>query len=933
MRLDNNVNTVLNDIMAGEGNCSLLFAPSTVCKEDFISELSQRYFKCFWFSPKIDDMYEICMTLADRILDDVPETRLRLRQLLFCNSQYNGPKAVIRTVLEHVKSLKREVLVVFEDMELLDDDYDFSLLLYFINNAPSNLKIIVSASNFLTIGLYGFEPKYPSLIDEKILSYKEDEYTYEEYVMELDNSQKAFLTYISDVDIISEKTLESIYPEGAGVVKYLSRKGVYVRARAHAREGDTIFIFDEGFTAYLKENKEKYASYLGDYAKENVQEIVATALREINRDYFEYTSYAIKIGSYAHAEQAIERIFHCSKHVAKLPNYLRAHKDLLRFAPSNEYPYVSAMKICLDTTQNVADDNTLSELARLKEYFIEKGDVTTTCILATAECQIYDKRGDSDKVLSIIREVKENLRAREEYKYLYVVIILMMPNFPRYSTIKASEIEANLRQAVQDEFWYFKAVEDLGFYYYASGNYRKALALATELHNLLSSYVIPPRLIATGYFDSTDLNLIEKRVDEAIAFSLENGLDEEIHMLYTAKALIYGYRGEKTNSHKYSDLSLKHVTKEDSYEKFFTIMVRVWQHARAGEHKYAHDLATVYLAYTRARASEYSPYMLSALSYALFKMGSTEEAYSLAKEGIKTGTNRSVAWLMCMGIVTHKLLERGEIREVDALLTNLIRTTNSHGMLRLIIDFALDVFAPILDYAEKNGIESESIGEVMAQVRLREGKGESSAAVKINMFGDVYITVDGKELQWKTRKSKDLFLHYVLAGEMGIDRNVILDCLWKDYLYESAINNLKTTNNIIRKTLDAAGVKYKISYINSRYSIRVDNLENDLVKYRLLVENYMKEPDILHKAELMDDILKIYKADFATDIAYSDFEHERVSIKQELVINMIKLIRGLAKAGEYVESKRFLNSLMLIDGDNDYNHMVYELDKFINLTK
>ena len=933
MRLDQNVNSVINEIMAGDSTCILLFAPETHAKEDFVSELSGRYFKHYWFSPKNDDLFELCMTLADGIMYDKPEVCLRLRQLLFCQSLYNGPKAVIKTVLDYIADIKREVLVVFEDMELLPSSYDYELLLYFINNAPHNLKILISASDFLTIGLYGFEPKYPMLIDQKILSHKADEYSFEEYVKELEDEHLAFLSYVSAIDTISKNALEKAYADGVMVLNYLSRKGVYVRARSSASANDTLYILDNSFREYLGSIRANYVKILGEYAEKDLNDMLANSLANEGSDYFAYLSHAIYTNSYYHANEAVKKILHCPNHIPKVPNFLKVHRELRRFNPNKEYPYVSAFKVCLDVMQNELQEDTLKETIRWKNYFQEIGDVVTCVILATAECLIYDKNGETEKVSTVIEEVKEITQGNEKTQYFYLATLLMIPNFPRYSSLKASEIEENLiKEGVSEQFWYFKAVEDLGFYYYTLGNYRKSLAMANKLHDLLPAYVVPPRLVAMCYYDEFDLTIAERKVDDAIAFTLENNLDD-IHMLYIAKSLIYAYRGERDNSRKYSDLALKNIGKKDSYEKFFTIMIRVWQHAKAGEHRYAHDLGAVYLAYARAKAPEYVPFMLSAVGYALFKMGSTDEAYQLAKEAIRTGANRSIAWLMCMGIATNCLLYKDDLREATQLLTNIIKAANSHGMLKLIVDFAIDVFAPILDYAERNNVEPEAIAEIMSQVRLKEGREEKSASVKIGMFGDVYITVDGKELQWKTRKSKDLFLHYVLAGDVGIDRNVILDFLWKDYLYESAINNLKTTNNIIRKTLDNAGVKYKINYINSRYSIKVENLDNDYARYKMLVENYGKEPELQRKAEIMDDILKIYKADFALDIAYSDFEHERVSIKQELVINMIKLIRALAKAGEYLESKRFLNSLILIDRDNDYAHMVAELDKFINLTK
>jgi tetratricopeptide (TPR) repeat protein len=511
---------------------------------------------------------------------------------------------------------------------------------------------------------------------------------------------------------------------------------------------------------------------------------------------------------------------------------------------------------------------------------------------------------------------------------------MLLPDFPRYLSLKPQEIEDLLnKEELKGAFWYLKMLEDLEFSYYSLGNYRKCMELAERLKETLPEYVIPPRHVAMIYYDNADMTMVEKKIDEALTFATENDLKEDIHMLYTAKSLVYAYRGEYKQSIEYSTLSLASVGKGDSYEKYFTIMERVWQHAKIGEHKYAQALANAYLAYTRAKAPEYVQFMASALAYTLYKMGRTELAYQLAKETIQLGANRSIAWLMSMGIATNHLLSRGELQDIDSLLSNLIRASHTHGMKMLIVDYANDVFAPILGYAQERNVEPEIIEEIMHAVRIKDGDKHVSADVKLKMFGNVSITAGGQEIQWKTRKSKDLFMHYVLAGKVGMDRSVILDLLWKDYLYESAINNLKTTNNIIRKTLDNYGIEYKLHYINSRYSITIENLDNEYERYRMLIENFNKENDYLHKAELMDQILKIYRADLCVDVNYPDFEHERTSVKQELIINMIKLIRGLAKAGEYVESKRFLNALMLIDGDNDYNHMVYELDRFINLTK
>ena len=936
MRLNPTLNSVLNDIMAGDSTAVLLFASEKYNKVDFISELSSRYFKSFCFSAKTDDLHQLSVTLASRILSDDEELCTKLRQLLFCQSRYNGDKTVLNVVLDRVASLKREVLFVFEDLEALPKDFDYTYFFYMVKHAPQNLKILFSANEFLSIGLFGFEPKYPMLVDEDVLDTKESLYTYDEYLSDLSDDQIAFLTYVSDEDGVDELLIDEIYPEGLSILKYLSRKGVYVAERAHGKKGK-IYMLDKGFRAYLKEITGEYAKYYESYADIPYATRFIDWMVENGTDHYDVLRFAMSHKSVESVEKIVYKILHCPKHIPKLTHFLKSHKELLKVADLSkyvEYPYVLAVQNFLWIVQGYDIDEAVERLKALKAYFKEKEDMLTYFITSAAECLAYDKLGDKEKVIELLNEADKFSNENQGFAYVGFVTKMLLPDFPRYLSLKPQEIEDLLnKEELKGAFWYLKMLEDLEFSYYSLGNYRKCMELAERLKETLPEYVIPPRHVAMIYYDNADMTMVEKKIDEALTFATENDLKEDIHMLYTAKSLVYAYRGEYKQSIEYSTLSLASVGKGDSYEKYFTIMERVWQHAKIGEHKYAQALANAYLAYTRAKAPEYVQFMASALAYTLYKMGRTELAYQLAKETIQLGANRSIAWLMSMGIATNHLLSRGELQDIDSLLSNLIRASHTHGMKMLIVDYANDVFAPILGYAQERNVEPEIIEEIMHAVRIKDGDKHVSADVKLKMFGNVSITAGGQEIQWKTRKSKDLFMHYVLAGKVGMDRSVILDLLWKDYLYESAINNLKTTNNIIRKTLDNYGIEYKLHYINSRYSITIENLDNEYERYRTLIENFNKENDYLHKAELMDQILKIYRADLCVDVNYPDFEHERTSVKQELIINMIKLIRGLAKAGEYVESKRFLNALMLIDGDNDYNHMVYELDRFINLTK
>jgi hypothetical protein len=78
-------------------------------------------------------------------------------------------------------------------------------------------------------------------------------------------------------------------------------------------------------------------------------------------------------------------------------------------------------------------------------------------------------------------------------------------------------------------------------------------------------------------------------------------------------------------------------------------------------------------------------------------------------------------------------------------------------------------------------------------------------------------------------------------------------------------------------------------------------------------------------------MLDIYKEDFALDMDKADFNNARQSIKQELMIKLLKLSRELSQAGDYIEAKKFIQALAIIDRNTDYTQKIAEIDSYITL--
>ena len=151
--------------------------------------------------------------------------------------------------------------------------------------------------------------------------------------------------------------------------------------------------------------------------------------------------------------------------------------------------------------------------------------------------------------------------------------------------------------------------------------------------------------------------------------------------------------------------------------------------------------------------------------------------------------------------------------------------------------------------------------------------------------------------------------------------------MWKDYLYDSAINNLKTTNNIIRKTLSQYGVKFKLVYINSRYVLRLEEINCDYYRFKGMMNDFARSDSVNEKVRIMRNVLRIYKGDLGAEMNYPDFIRERNSVRHDVIFGLIKLIRSLIKDDERTDAREFLSALKIIDNTSAYESLANEIER------
>jgi hypothetical protein len=923
MKYDTNTNTLINDIMSNNTSAVMLFAPSGCGKTDFLTELSNRYHTVFWFNAVVDDFDLFCHTLLDKVVRNDEPFKLKMYQLLYCNSTFNDHNVVAMSILEYISKIKGNCLMVFERMEKLSPDFDLSLLERMIKHCPSNLKIVISSDTFINFDYTRFEPIYPKLIDENILTHHITRPDCKTYLEGLDEEQIAFLTYISELVVFDAKFVREIYPQGEELLRMLSRKEYYVATR-----DVRYFRINTILRNYLNENREKYASVLHAKFPALLIPLYADYLYR-NGEYYLSFLFNCRQKRLDEADKCIKAILNDSISLMRLSDFAESRK-MIKFPDAAEgRPYY---KLFLAYVHAAREDYAKSDLA-LRELcgtFADSGDNAAEALCAYKLAQNLMAQERSTEIAEVLNPVMAKL-SRSNPAILNMLYFATVP-YRKELNIPITEYEAKiLAPETEKSFMYIKAMEELSIAYFNIGNYRRAITISNKLKEYLPTYVVPHSQIAFRYYEG-EVELAEIIAKDALAFAETNEIETDIGLLYSTLGMIDLYYGRVQDALAKYDLAVK-LSKKNDATRYYVIGQRCIAYARFGDPNYAKEVAHIYLKQCETYYPRYSSMLQLALSYSYLKLGDSEKAYKYATQCVQSSQARSTNWLIGVAIATTHMLVKGDLKDAPTLVKNILKSSFSYGMKMIVVDNYYDIFAKIIAFAKQNKIETDYVQEVEDALKKKEKQKHSAGSINIDLFGDIRIAVGNEVIQWKTRKSKDLFLHYILAGEQGIDRSVIIDYLWKDYLYESAINNLKTTNNIIRKTLASHNIEYKLDYVNSRYILRIENLESDYAHYKSLMQRYKVETVVTKMSDLMNQILSLYKGDFATDVSYSDFVDERKSIRQEMVFGLLRLVRTLAMQGEYMEAKRYLSSLIVIDKQTDYSHMVAELDSRINLTE
>ena len=913
-------NIVINEIMSSQNSSTIILTESDGEHVGFLADLANNYRTTFWVNASYDKDYSLPFAIANRVIPSDSPLMSKLTQFLYCKLDFTKDLIIIKTILDYIEELSYNCLLIIDNVETIYREYNYKSIEMLLKNCPSNLKIVLISSKFIDLNYNIFTDRPPKLICKEQLddaefdeSVANERFTAEQWAFLFEASKKRFIekqfaaSFVENgaelLTALATKYRSSVMQTGQNLFNVNPKLGELIKNKGLAKENEEIEFEKALYSYYLDGEVRNYVKALKIGIEANDAEMVDKAIKKVIENgaevahLYEFVQYSdvFSFGDipsrcvYARYFMLIEQIVgqrnfeygteEAKKLLAELPD-----DHLLNAQVAS--CYVRAMFLCGKKLEG-------AEFARA--YIGDK----------------LEKYGEEylPKITAEVDKLAEGIRALS-----MSIIVQRYRKIEKY--LSAEEFK--------NEYWYCNMLQTFVGCNLELGNYKLAVEYLNKIKQIIPFYVIPCNMVSAYYY-SGDMALATKNAEDIIAKSKWDSLTQSVTDAYLTLALVNYYYNDMEKAVSYVDDAVSCQT-DDEYTMITAIALRAMVYAAAGKAEYAKDLALLYVKRCEITGSKYTPLMHGAAAFSFWASGKDEEATLHARKSILGSAARSAFWLTSTAIIIDYMFEGDDYKTCRGLVEKFFNASKNFGMDMLTVTIP-KLFDPIITYALENEIEPEYVSSLLDKAKGRKAAESNVCNARIKLMGSTLVSVAGEELIWKTKKAKELFLLYVLKGEQGVDRNEIIEMFWGDYVYVSAINNLKTTNNIIRNTLTAKNIPFKLEYLNSKYSLHIETCETDYDNYLKEYRSTLEEQDFRKRALRVARLAAIYGDGFATDIKIKFFTDIREERKEEFVLLLTKLIKEFCDAGDYIEAKRYLTLLKKVQPEAESGIFTQDIER------
>lgn len=918
-------NRIINEIMANASPAAIIMSKSDGENIGFLSELSNFYKHTFWLNADYDNIYSFPAEFARKVFADDEDSYNKIIQFKHCEFDFNKDNIIINEVLKKIASMNGDCLIIIDNLELLSDNFKYNLLELLLKNCPRNLKVVMVSENFININYNIFSEHCPKLLDYHTINWETASLS-GLYGESLSFTQRAFLCYVSVCRHIDKEFAISIYPEAIELLDYLNKKHRY----AVFSKGEELYYFHEGLHDYLLKKEPELCE--SDFFKSDIEQLLCEHYISKNKP-VKALELALKGLKVELVDRIVAQFIHDGKYMFMLEEYVEevcediVLKDFgveclgVNYLAALCNLYLKDYKTAIAIAENLI-------LAAPKNSHLEFDAYAL-------KFRCYIGMGNFKNAVEYARDILDErvINADKNNIYLMENILCRLPYAMKNSDSQVGAVNFKFCESMlmgeenKNKYWYAKALQSVAEVYFDWGNYGKAINHINEIKSILPFYVIPYKLMDFYYYIG-DMKFAAEVAEKALEDAMMHNIDADLADVYTLLAKISMYFNKQKEALSYIGSAVKcRNTREAG--KYFAITIRSIICAKTGRAEYGRDIAMIYAKYCELNSVKIGFYLYGAIAFCCWKLGDKEQALYYARKCVAKASARSGVWLLASALSVSILLESDELRDAKAIVEKILNSSANYGMITVVVDY-YDCFENIIKYAKENHIRLEYVAEVEKRLANKMCSVAPENSVSVKFMGVSSVTVGGEELQWKTRKAKELFLMYIWLGERGLDRNFILSTLWPDYVYVSAINNLKTTNNIIRNTLNAAKVEFKLDYGNSKYTLNIPNLQSDYSLFMEKLTEYEETTPTGARLSSLKEVLALYNSGFTTEINHPYFRKHADNLKERIMLAVVNMAKVLVNEGDYIEAKRLINHAGNVDRDGEYSFLTADLVKTLS---
>lgn len=849
----------------------LILCPTSPSYLDFLPDLVNNYRTVYYYDAFCESQSDFLFGIAEKVLS--AEEMIVARSYCDCHAE-DCRITVLKKVLSDIALLQNDCLFFLSGLEKMTDAFDLSLLETLLTDSPDNLKIVFCSTTIPHIDYNLSSNSFPRIIicdkDGEALEFdgsvlKEGYFT---------DEQRSALYALSSLGAVHRDFAEWRCP------------GIGTAINALARNYRSVVLRLGEYYFFHPELNDFLSSFRPTDHDEN-------KLKE------EYVRFYYESGDYV---ASLEHSYNYG-----IPSYVEKSLEMLLLSGRETYVYsffkandpatFSFVPICLalERSRKKDHDGAFEAADRIENEKVKR-------ILKFVFSLFCEKRKETFSAFceDVARDFSE-IETYSHYIYLFTYSekkrIGSLPGFLQWADKNV------LPNAVNIAFLHY-----MSHIYEANGNYASAKKYLVRIKELCDYYSYSHVQSWTFFFTMP--------IDTVATFAQD-----------TSNSFLeccgYLYLNNKTQA-----LScLKNIKYNNDYspDGMLGTALQGLLYGEAGDPDFGRSLLLLYAVSCEREKREDSSLFYISLAYCEWLLRNESRALICLKHGKKGYVDAFFSFLS-LAIEIDCTMERDRAAIVDKKIEELLRISEKSCYENAFLVLQT-CFSPILTYAVKHDICTEYVSHIRSLLSKRKLFVTGKKSIQIKFFGNTSVHIDRREISWKTKKCKELFLLYKFFPE-GIERGKIIDEIWSDYVFASAVNNLKTTNNLIRKTLREYNVAFEFSYVNGKYKLSTDFSESDLDVFIGLSKEFGIVQDMRKKTIILNRMLAYMDEGFASDCEIKCFTKQNEKIKEEISVYLSALIKELIRADDYTNAKRFLLRLERI-GYFDCEKLRSEVDKMV----